>query len=165
MTVANTVKETKVRMHTQGAGATPGLRDDGLFIRNVETKIDGYVTLEDGSIFMNPSGSDASASSKVLGCVERCLEKYPALANGMRTFTGGKAPSILSGLVKIFISFMQCIGALNRFPLVKWPKLFIKFMDQLAIIDTSAIIDLCATIDFLAIAVEKNTLEFNDITY
>lgn len=41
---------------------------------------------------------------------------------------------IFSGLAKVILSYTQCIGALNRFALVKWPRLFIEFMEKLDVL-------------------------------
>ena len=45
--------------------------------------------------------------------------------------TGHNFPAIVAGLSKITLSFMQCIGAINRFGKLKWPQLFIDFMKLL----------------------------------
>ena len=45
-----------------------------------------------------------------------------------------RALPIFSGLAKVLLSYTQCIGALNRFGLVRWPKLFIEFMENLDVL-------------------------------
>ena len=42
-----------------------------------------------------------------------------------------QAATMLSGLFKIALSFAQCLGAISRLSLVKWPAMFIKFMETL----------------------------------
>ena len=45
-----------------------------------------------------------------------------------------RAAPVFSGLAKVLLSYTQCISALNRFPLVKWPDLFIEFMESMNIL-------------------------------
>ena len=45
-----------------------------------------------------------------------------------------RALPIFSGLAKVLLSYTQCIGALNRFSLVRWPRLFIEFMENLDVL-------------------------------
>ena len=41
------------------------------------------------------------------------LARFPSLVQAFRSRTGGNLPGILTGLVKILISFNQCLGAIS----------------------------------------------------
>ena len=45
-----------------------------------------------------------------------------------------RAAPIFSGLAKVLLSYSQCIGALNRFALVRWPRLFVEFMAKMDVL-------------------------------
>ena len=40
---------------------------------------------------------------------------------------GDNFTGTVAGLVKVLISFCQCVGAINRFPRIRWPSMFIRF--------------------------------------
>lgn len=67
-------------------------------------------------------------------CVQACeealkptLERYHLDLSAAREHI----PALLSGLFKVLLSYSQCLGAISRFSQVRWPLIFIQFMDML----------------------------------
>ena len=61
-------------------------------------------------------------------CLSRCISVVA------RSSVGRRVPqflSICSALTKICLGYAQCLGAISRFPRVRWPRIFVAFMAEL----------------------------------
>ena len=66
-------------------------------------------------------------------CLTELLSRCIAKARSMGT-VGRRLPEFLpicAGLFKICLSYSQCLGAISRFPRVRWPNIFVTFMATL----------------------------------
>ena len=64
--------------------------------------------------------------------LQECFSRCSSVVSS--SYFGRRAPhflSICSGLTKICLGLAQCLGAISRFPLVRWPRIFRSFMEEL----------------------------------
>ena len=73
--------------------------------------------------------------SRLSGCLSDCSNKVTHERWRRRM---PELWSVCSGLAKITLAYSQCLGAISRLTLVKWPQLFHDFAEALDVVNLEA---------------------------
>ena len=65
-------------------------------------------------------------------CVVNAARRFETFA---RKFVGKEFVTITATLFKILLSYMQCLGAINRFSRLRWPQIFVGFVESLDVVN------------------------------
>ena len=78
-------------------------------------------------LYLRPPGVAGACFAKCGEMMKPWFEKYHIDLAAARE----NIPALMSGLFKIILSYAQCLGAITRFPQIRWPRLFVEFMNML----------------------------------